>query len=92
MVQSNPAILLKLVAATAALAGLLFGQCHELFGRGFSPSDTHCSAGLHERHIGDADEAQDLAKIGDFVVAGFQVGSSVIASSARYCDLWAQLI
>jgi thioredoxin reductase len=77
----------KISGDDAALAGLLFGSCDELFGRDFAPGDTHCSAGLHERHILDADEAQDVAKIGDFVVAGFQVGSSVITSSARYCDL-----
>jgi hypothetical protein len=29
------------------------------------------------------------AKIGEFVVTGFQFGISVITSSARCCDLWA---
>ncbi len=47
---------------------LLKQRSHVLFGRDLALGDTHCSAGLHERHIGDADETQDVPKIGNFVV------------------------
>jgi hypothetical protein len=65
---------------------LLKQRSHELFRRDLALGDTHCSAGLHELHIGDANEAQDVPKIGDFIVVGFQAGSCVITSSASYRD------
>src|SRR4030081_2201606 len=65
---------------------LLKQRSHELFGRDLALGDTHRSAGLHERHLGDADEGQDVPQIGNFIVIGFHAGSFVIASSARYRD------
>ena len=35
---------------------LLKQRSHELFGGDLALGDAHCSAGLHERHIGDADD------------------------------------
>jgi hypothetical protein len=56
----------------------------QLFGRDLVSNETDRSARLYERHIGDADKAQDVPKIGDYIVIGFQARSCVITPSTRH--------